>query len=242
MDIFLTATNRRNYGISPISIDKYVSRIDNQRPFREKSVPEKKFLSELFAVERNGRTVDANVLSVEYSGRIDGNPFKIKKNYLFAEDSVRHPLESILIANNRLQLDYNRLKKAGLPLKEDYFTLENAFGRLAESTPIKRPALRLQDFIQLCRAGEPVSVDLNLKLPDLVLKQDGLEKKGFACVAEFTFTTKEGRTTVEKLYGFGAYTDSKGYQSELKAVATKRLERDCDRLRRAGMKVNKRRF
>jgi hypothetical protein len=88
----------------------------------------------------------------------------------------------------------------------------------------------------------PVSVDLALKFPDLLLKQEGLEKNGFACVAEFTFGTNEGRTTIEKLYGFGAYDDSKGYQSEVKVVATKRLERDCERLRRAGMKVAKLRF
>jgi hypothetical protein len=201
-----------------------------------------KFLSEIIAIDRNGRPVDTNVLSVEYSGRVDGKPFKIKKNYLFAEDSVRHPLECILIANNRLQLDYNRLKKAGIAVKEDFFTLENSFGHLPGDSPIKRPALRLQDFIQLCRAGEPVSVELKLKFPDLTLKQDGLEKKGFACVSEFTFDTKEGRTTIEKLYGFGSYDDSKGYQTEVKAVATKRLERDCERLRRAGIKVNKLRF
>jgi hypothetical protein len=201
-----------------------------------------KFLSEIITIQRNGRTLNTNVLSVEYSGRVDGKPFKIKKNYLFAEDSVRHPLECILIANNRLQLDYNRLKKAGITLKENFFTLENSFEKLAENPPIKRPALRLQDFIQLCRAGVTILVELTLKFPDLILKQEGLEKKGFACVAEFTFTTNEGRTTIEKLYGFGSFDDTKGYQSEVKAVATKRLERDCERLRRAGMKVNKLRF
>jgi hypothetical protein len=201
-----------------------------------------KFISEIVSVNRNGRQVDTNVLSVEYSGRVDGKPFKIKKNYLFAEDSVRHPLECILIANNRLQMDYNRLKKAGIVVKEDYFTLENSFGKLPSDSSIRRPALRLQDFIQLCRAGEPVSVELKVKFPDLILKQEGLEKKGFACVAEFSFVTKQGRTTIEKLYGFGSFDDSKGYQTEVKTVATKRLERDCERLRRAGMKVNRIRF
>jgi hypothetical protein len=201
-----------------------------------------KFVSEIITIPRNGRSVDTNVLSVEYSGRVDGKPFKIKKNYLFAEDNIRHPLECILIANNRLQLDYNRLKKAGIKVKEVFFTLENSFGKLPGDAPVKRPALRLQDFIQLCRAGVPVSVELTLKFPDLILKQEGLEKKGFACVAQFTFATNEGQTAIEKLYGFGSYDDAKGYQTEVKGVATKRLERDCERLRRAGMKVNKLRF
>jgi hypothetical protein len=202
----------------------------------------KKFLSEIITIERGGGPVDTNVLSVEYSGRVEGKPFKIKKNYLFSEDNIRHPLECILIANNRLQLDYNRLKKAGIAVKEEYFTLENSFEKLPGDSSIKRPALRLQDFIQLCRAKVPVSVKLTLNFPDLLLKQGGLEKKGFACVAEFTFTTTEGRTTIEKLYGFGSYEDAKGYQLEVKTVATKRMERDCERLRRAGMKVEKMRF
>ncbi len=201
-----------------------------------------KFVSEIITIPRDGLSVDTNVLSVEYSGRVDGKPFKIKKNYLFAEDNIRHPLECTLIANNRLQLDYNRLTKAGIKVKENFFTLENCFGNVPVEAPVKRPALRLQDFIQLCRAGVPVSVELTLKFPDLILKQDGLEKKGFACVAQFTFTTNEGKTTIEKLYGFGSYDDTKGYQTEVKAVATKRLERDCERLKRAGMKVNKLRF
>jgi hypothetical protein len=201
-----------------------------------------KFLSEVITIPRDGLSVDTNVLSVEYSGRVDGKPFKIKKNYLFAEDNIRHPLECTLIANNRLQLDYNRLKKAGIKVKENFFTLENSFGNQPVEPPIKRPALRLQDFIQLSRAGLPVSVELTLKFPDLILKQDGLEKKGFACVAQFTFKTNEGQTSIEKLYGFGSYDDTKGYQTEVKGVATKRLERDCERLRRAGMKVNKLRF
>ena len=80
-----------------------------------------KFVSEIITIPRDGHSVDTNVLSVEYSGRVDGKPFKIKKNYLFAEDNIRHPLECTLIANNRLQLDYNRLKKAGIKVKERFF-------------------------------------------------------------------------------------------------------------------------
>ncbi|OGP52081.1 MAG: hypothetical protein A2Y79_12315 [Deltaproteobacteria bacterium RBG_13_43_22] len=201
-----------------------------------------KFIGEVLRVQREGRPTDAIILSVEYSGKDDGKPFKLKKNYLFADDSVQHPLECLLIANNRLKMDYHRLKKAGIPVKEDFFTFENSFKNLPEYISKKRTPLRLQDFIHLCRAGVPVSVQLILKFPDLTLKQDGIEKKGYACVAEFTFKTKDGGTRVEKLYGFGSHEDTKGYQAELRTVATKRLERDCERLRRAGMKVEKLRF
>jgi hypothetical protein len=201
-----------------------------------------KFISEIITVKRNGKSVDTNELSVEYSGRDDGKPFKIKKNYLFSEDAVRNPMECLLIANNRLQLDYTRLKRAGINVKEEFFTFENAHINGPAEGSTKKVSYRLQDFILLSRAGVMVTVRITLNYPDLVLKQDGREKKGFACVAEYRFQTPEGKKTVEKLYGFGSYDDAKSYQTEVKVVATKRLERDCDRLRRAGIRVEKMRF
>jgi len=208
-------------------------------------------------LEHEGPPVDTIILSVEYSGTIDGNPFEFKKNYSFAGVEVDHALEYLLIANNRLQVDYDRLRVAGIALKEDFFTLENSFMGLSGDASLKKPAIRLQDFIylshagvpvsvairlqdfiHLSHAGVPVSVDVTLKYPDLVLQQEGLKKKGFACMASFSFSTKEGQTTVEKLYGVGTYDDTKGDQEEIKAVASKRLERDCERLRRAGMEVD----
>jgi hypothetical protein len=47
------------------------------------------------------------------------------------------------------------------------------------------------------------------------------------------------KTTIEKIYASGSSDDTKKYQNELKEVANKRLERDCERLRRAGIKVDK---
>ena len=204
----------------------------------KKVVLNTKFVREVIKIEREGQPVDTIILSVEYSGTVDGNPFEFKKNYSFTEDEVDYALECLLIANNRLQMDYDRIKGAGIAVKEDFFTLENSFMGLSGDASLKKPAIRLQDFIHLSLAGVSVKVDVTLKYPDLVLKQEGLEKKGFACMASFSFTTKEGRTTVEKLYGVGSYDDTKGYQEEVKAVATKRLERDSERLRRAGMKVD----
>jgi len=205
----------------------------------KKVVLNTKFVREVIKIEREGQPADTIILSVEYSGTIDGDPFEFKKNYSFTEDEVDYALECLLIANNRLQMDYDRLKESGINVKEDFFTLANSFIGLSGDASLKKPAVRLQDFIHLSLAGVTVKVDVTLKYPDLALKQEGLEKKGFACMASFSFTTKEGRTTVEKLYGVGSYDDTKGYQEEIKAVASKRLERDSDRLRRAGMKVDR---
>lgn len=205
----------------------------------KKIVLKTRFINEVIPVKREKLWIETNVLSVEYSGKIEGKPFKIKKNYLFSEDAVRNSLECLLIANNRLQMDYARLKKAGLAVPEEFFTFENTKIKPRPNGSTSRPAYRLQDFILLSRAGVPVSVTLTLKFPELVLNQEGREKKGIAYVAEYAFQTAEGKTKVEKLYGLASDEEPKVHQSEVKAVANKRLERDCERLRRAGIRVKK---
>ena len=204
----------------------------------KKVVLQTKLLREVIKIEREGQPAETVILSVEYSGTVDGNPFAFQKNYSFVDDSIRYALECLLIANNRLQMDYDRLKEAGIGVPGDFFTLQNSFIGLSGDASLKSPALRLQDFIHLFRAGAGVSVHVNLSHPSVSLTQGGVQKKGFGCMAGFTFTTKDGKTTVEKLYGLGSYDDPKAYQAEIKTVATKRLERDCERLRRAGIKVD----
>ena len=188
--------------------------------------------------EREGRQVDTVILSMEYSGAVDGKPFAFKKDYSFADDEAQYALDCLLIANNRLQMDYDRLKDAGIAIEHDLFTFQNSFIGLNGDASVKSPAMRLQNFIHFAQTGIPISVDVQLKRPSIIVKQEDGERKGFGLVAAFTFSTGWEKTTIEKLYGTGSYDDPKKYLEELKKVANKRLERDCERLRRAGIKVD----
>lgn len=189
--------------------------------------------------EKEGRHVDTVILSMEYSGTVDGKPFVFKKDYSFADDDAKYALDCLLIANNRLQIDYDRLKDAGIEVKHELFTFQNSFIGLTGDASVKSPAMRLQNFIHFAHTGIPVSVDVEIKRPSIVVKQEDGERKGFGFVAAFVFTTGWEKTTIEKLYATGSYDDTKKYQDELKDVANKRLERDCERLRRASIKVDK---
>ena len=189
--------------------------------------------------EREGRQVDTVILSMEYSGAVDGKPFAFKKDYSFADDEAQYALDCLLIANNRLQMDYDRLKDAGIAIEHDLFTFQNSFIGLNGDASVKSPALRLQNFIHFAQTGIPISVDVTLKRPSIIVKQEDGERKGFGLVAAFVFSTGWEKTTIEKIYATGSYDDPKKYQEELKKVANKRLERDCERLRRAGIKVDK---
>jgi hypothetical protein len=204
----------------------------------KKVVLEAKPDRKVVTLEREGRAIDTVILSMKYSGKVDGEPFAIEKSYSFADDDVRYALECLLIANNRLQADYDRLKTAGIPVKEKFFTFENAFFGLAGDASVRTPALRLQNFIHLARAGIPVSADLRPKRQPMVLKQEGAERKASGFVGVFEFHTGKDKTTIEKIYGIASDEDSKKTREEIKAVANRRLERDCKRLKGEGIKID----
>jgi len=189
-------------------------------------------------LEQEGRQVDSVILSMAYSGTIDGRSFAFKKDYSFADDDVKYAFGSLLIANNRLQMDYERLKDAGIAIEHDLFTFQNSFVGLKGDASLKSPALRLQDFIHFAQTGVPITVDIALKRPSIIVTQEDGERKGFGLMAAFVFTGGWDKTTITKIYATGSYDDPKKYQEELKDVANRRLQRDCERLRRAGIQVD----
>ena len=139
-------------------------------------------------------------------------------------------------------MDYERLQEAGITVKEIFFTFQNSFLGLSGDLSTRKPVLRLQDFIHLSRAGASVSVDVIPEIQDIVLMHANVKKKGFACITTFSFAIGEEKTTIEKLYTLGSFEDKKEYQAEIREVASKRLERDCERLRREGITVAKTSF
>ena len=197
---------------------------------------------EIIRLERDGQEFDTVVLSMAYSGMVDDDHFELTKNYSFADDAPQYALECLLIANNRLQMDHERLRDAGIEADLEFFNFRNCFMPSPEVLSVKSPALRLQDFIQLSRAGVPVKVDIFLSRPAIVSEIEGGSKKGFGCMAGFSFITGTEQTTLEKLYGLGGYDDAKGEEKDVVEVANKRLERDFERLRRAGIQVEKQSF
>lgn len=197
---------------------------------------------EVVRMAREGRSVDTVVLTMEYSGAVDGNPFSFRKNYSFADDDAQYALDCLLIANNRLQMDYDRLRQGGIHFNEEYFTFHNSFIGLTGDASARTPSLRLQNFIHLARVGMPVSVAVQPKRQPMVVKHEGGERKSMGFVGTFSFTTGKDKTTIEKIYGIANLEDSRKEQEEMKEVANRRLERDCDRLKTAGVKVEKQLF
>jgi hypothetical protein len=194
-------------------------------------------LHDTVSVKQEDKVVDKVIISMEYSGAVEGRPFSFTKEYSHAEDDAQYALEALLIANNRLTIDFDRLKEARIDLERIYFTFQNTFLGPRGTPSARVPAVRLATFIQLARAGVRVSCSAEPRRPDIVLKKQGAEEKGFAYMVSFAFTTAEGRTAVEKLYGRALYSDPEKDQARTKVMANRRLERDCERLRNAGIQV-----
>lgn len=191
-------------------------------------------------LERDGEKVEIIILSMEYTGTVDDKPFAFKKEYSHFYDLTEYCLDCLIVANNRLQIDYDRLEDGGVEVKKEFFTFQNIFLGLPGLASARRPALRLETLINLARAGIPVSVKVTLKRPDILVKEEDMEKRGFVHVAEFVFATEEGTTTIEKLYGQGSYDDTEERKARIIEVTSKRLARDFERLRRVGIKVETR--
>ena len=57
-----------------------------------------------------------------------------------------------------------------------FFNLQNCFMDLPGDVSMESPDMRLQGFINFSRAGVPVSVDVTLERPVIVLTQEGIKK------------------------------------------------------------------
>lgn len=195
-------------------------------------------MREIVEVELDAGKFDMVILFMEYTGTVDNEPFQIIKHYSFTDEAPQDALESLLVANNRLQYDYERLQKAGIQIDPVFFTFVENFMDLTMQVPMEISTMRLQHFIDLNRAGIPVSVDVKLQRPTIFIKQEGKKIKGFGCLARFDFDTGMRKTKVEKLYGIGPYDDArKKIPVDVVEVANKRLERDCHRLKQAGISI-----
>ncbi len=190
-------------------------------------------------IDFDDRRFDVSILLTEFSGLVDGNPFRFVKSYSFTDETQQEALDSIITANSRLQGDYDRLEKVGISIEKQFFSFVDNFMNITMLTFVMDiPKLRLQRFVDLSYAGISVPVHVELKRPGLLIKKEDEVKKGYGCLASFSSGAGNKTMTIDKLYGIGCYDDTKRkVPVDIIEAADKRLERDCERLRNAGLKI-----
>ena len=107
----------------------------------------------------------------------------------------------------------------------------------------------LEDFIQLAKEGEDVSVSVELRKQYIPVKvhpahtQEGKsETESYLLVGDFTCSVGEEVHKVPKVYVFGSAEESLEAGKMHKNIANERLKRDYRRLRDAKMKVEEKFF
>jgi hypothetical protein len=68
-----------------------------------------------------------------------------------------------MIANRYLQRDYNALERAGIEVEKKLFTLENMLARFEEKRDEFVSTLILEDYINIAKGGEDISIDVSVE-------------------------------------------------------------------------------
>ncbi len=100
-----------------------------------------------------------------FSGSVDGKEYEFRKCYSRGcmHNLCPHVSQAVMIANRYLQRDYQALEKAGIELEEKLFTLENMLAQFEDKRDEFVGALIIDDYINIAKGGEEVSIDVNLE-------------------------------------------------------------------------------
>ena len=100
-----------------------------------------------------------------FSGSVDGKEYEFRKCYSRGcmHNLCPHVSQAVMIANRYLQRDYQALEKAGIEVEKKLFTLENMLAQFEDKRDEFIGALIIDDYINIAKGGEDVSVDVTLE-------------------------------------------------------------------------------
>jgi hypothetical protein len=117
-----------------------------------------------------------------FSGTIDGEPYKFRKCYAKGcqHNLCPHVSQAVMIANRYLKRDYLTLEKAGIAFKESLFTLENMLAHFDEKRDEFVVTLILEDYIRIAEGGDKVAIEVSVeKFPAVENFANQIEKRVF---------------------------------------------------------------
>ena len=176
---------------------------------------------------------------VKFKGKVEGTAFYFEKEYLYGDKkSQKHTLrDCILVANQRLGRDYNRLQAVGISFKENFFTLKDVLTDFSPEHIVQTPIPTLEDFIRLSNTGVDIVVEANLHRR---LKIESVKKEdlwGFCYIGVFWIAYASEEAKVEKIYSQGLDDGPNEEKRRKLLLANRRLMSDLERLKEAGITV-----
>jgi len=117
-----------------------------------------------------------------FSGAVDGDDYAFRKCYSkgCTHNLCPHVSQAVITANRYLSRDYQALKKAGIAVTGDLFTLEAMLAKFEEKRDEFVSTLILEDYIAIAREGNEVSAEVSLEyLPAVENFANHKEKRMF---------------------------------------------------------------
>ena len=101
---------------------------------------------------------------------------------------------------------------------------------------------RLEDFISLSKQGEIISLDVHLRLENILRQGEQCEGSkeqidGYLFIGDFYFYIKGEMYNVSKVYSLSYLTNDKNDLHVDRQIANARLKMDYNRLQKAGINV-----
>ncbi len=125
-----------------------------------------------------------------FSGTVDGEDYSFRKCYSkgCTHNLCPHVSQAVITANRYLNRDYQALKKAGIEVNENLFTLETMLAKFEEKRDEFVSTLILEDYINIAKEGNDVSVDISLEYLPAVENFANYKQKRVFFTANFNVT------------------------------------------------------
>jgi hypothetical protein len=137
----------------------------------------------------------AYIFLCRYSGVVNNRPFVFRKCYAKGcpHNLCPHVAQAVMIANRYLKRDYKRLLDAGIPVEQNFFSLEDMVVKYEwldrEKDETTGGIMTIHDYINIAKEGNPVEILMSLEIIPAVEHFANQKNEQTFLMADFNITT-----------------------------------------------------
>ncbi len=176
-----------------------------------------------------------------FSGTVDGEEYSFRKCYSRGcpHNICPHVSQAVMIANRYLQRDYRALKNAGISVEKKLFSLAKMLVQFEEKKDEFVAALIIDDYINIAKEGEDVSIDVRLEYVPAVENFEHHKEKRMFLLAAFVVNYLGETHVCQRCFACYAEDREKEERATAMELANSRASGIYDRFDEAGIKHNK---
>ena len=176
-----------------------------------------------------------------FSGTVDGDEYEFRKCYSrgCTHNLCPHVSQAVMIANRYLQRDYNALEQAGIEVEKKLFTLEKMLAVFEEQRDEFISTLILEDYINLAKGGEDISIDISVEYLPAVENFASYKEKRMFFAANFNVSHLGKVHICHRCFSCYAMENEMEEIQTAKELANRRVASVYEEFDQAGIKFNK---